>query len=111
MKNISVVRRNNVMSLVYHYGSQTKLAATLASNILTQQILSAIMKGKRALQPHEAREIETTLVIPNGWMDKQDSIEVIRGSYGLITKYRLLSKNDRDLFNDMAAFVEKTESL
>lgn len=66
---LNQARRDNLSFLIQIHGSQTALANKLNSERLTQQVLSAIQRGARALHSYEAREIEQTLGIPALWMD------------------------------------------
>ena len=65
----SKMRRENLKRLA-DSRTQTKLATDLEHDMLTQQVISSIIRGKRILHDSEARHVEMKLGIPLGWMDK-----------------------------------------
>lgn len=101
-------RRSALDFLVIKYVTQTELANKLNHRVLTQQIISSIQHKKRALHPHEARYIEKTLGIPNGWMDKDNWVS---SGWSLIKEYRNLEDNEKEIVNRIVNFVkEKSET-
>ena len=101
-------RRTALDFLVIKYGTQTELALKLNHKVLTQQIISSIQNKKRTLRPHEARDIEKTLGIPKGWMDKDDWVS---SGWSLIKDYRNLDDNEKEIVNRIVNFViEKSET-
>ena len=95
-------RKNNLIYLIQTHGSQTELAKKLNSKSLTQQILSAIQRGKRALHSYEAREIEQKLGIPTGWMDHESWL---KKGWRHLNTYRKLDASTKLIVDGVNKFV------
>ncbi len=103
--NVGTTRKKNVISLCKFYGSQTNLARALTPSNLTQQILSHICSSKmswRRLREDEARYIERTLVIPAGWMDRDN---FVGAGWKVIGQYRKLRVEERAIASCLSTFV------
>ena len=98
----AVARRNALIFLIDRYGTQTELARVLAHETLTQPILSSIERRKRPLHPHEARDIERVIGLPEGWMSNENWV---RDGWKLITEYRCLGEKEKGVANRMVSFV------
>ena len=98
----SVARRNALIFLIGCYGTQTELARILAHGTLTQPILSSIERRKRPLHPHEARDVERIIGIPDGWMNRENWV---RDGWKLITEYRHLGEKEKSVANRMVSFA------
>jgi hypothetical protein len=97
----TVAGRNALIFLIDYYGTQTMLARVLAHKTLTQPILSSIERKKRPLHPHEARDIEKIIGIPDGWMSKEN---FVRDGWKLITEYQRLGEVEKSVANRMVLF-------
>jgi hypothetical protein len=103
----AVARRNALIFLINRYGTQTQLARVLAHETLTQPILSSIERGKRPLHPHEARDIERVIGLPEGWMSNENWV---CDGWKLITEYRCLGEQEKSVANRMVSFALERRS-
>ncbi|MFB2816168.1 hypothetical protein ACE014_20215 [Shewanella xiamenensis] len=102
MVNVNINRRENLHSVVKILGSQTEVAKKLNHEVLTQQILSSIILGKRPMHEHEARTFERLIGIPAYWMDEP---LLIKKGWSLIREYQLLDDNGKNLINRFSDFL------
>jgi hypothetical protein len=101
-------RKDVIDFLVRKYRSQTELAKALNHTTITQPNISLIQNHKRYIRTNEARDIEKTLGIPKGWMDKDNWV---RSGWSLIKEYRNLEDSEKELINRIVNFViEKSET-
>jgi SOS response regulatory protein OraA/RecX len=98
----ATARRYALIFLIGRYRTQTELARVLSHETLTQPILSSIERRKRPLHPHEARDIERIIGIPEGWMSKE---HWVRDGWKLITEYQSLGEGEKSVANRMVSFA------
>lgn len=104
MWNVNINRRDNLHSVVKIFGSQTEVARKLNHEVLTQQILSSIILGKRPMHENEARTFEKLIGIPAYWMDEK---LLIKKGWTLIREYQRLDDNGKDLINKFSDFLRE----
>ena len=80
MDNMSEVRQRNLYRLVNQYESQAELARALG---MTPQGLSSLLTGARPFGEKSARNIERTLHLASGWLDRNGGSEAGPGMAGL----------------------------
>ena len=96
-----ITRRENLQFLVGCHGTQTDLAKALSHKTLTQPIISSILRRKRPLHVHEARDLEQILGIPNGWLDRY----TLRKAWRLIRQFGTLDASTQGLVNALLTFA------
>ena len=102
MSNVLKNRRENLHWVIKVLGSQTEVASKLNHEVLTQQILSSIVRGKRPMHEGEARTFEKKIGIPAGWMDKPDWV---KDGWNLIKAYRSLDNDNRQFISKISTFI------
>lgn len=102
MENVNINRRENLHSVVKILGSQTEVAKKLNHEVLTQPILSSIIRAKRPMHDHEARTFERQIGIPAYWMDEKF---LIKNGWSLIREYQRLDDNGKNLINRFSDFL------
>ena len=101
-RKVTTHRRENLHYLVVTHGSQAALASSIPSSLLTQPMISTILRKKRPLWPHEARAIENDLKIPEYWLDRYS----LRLAWKQLRRFRELPQDAVSLLNEMLVFVE-----
>lgn len=101
------IRKNNLRHLINRiYRSQAAIAEKLPR--YSQQNISDLLLGKKHFHRGIAGYIEVHLELPNGWLDKIDSI---RKNWKLVLEYRQLDPTGRETCNRVADFLSKPEQL
>ena len=109
MDNMSEVRQRNLYRLVHQYESQAELARALG---MTPQGLSSLLTGARPFGEKSARNIERTLHLAPGWLDRNGGSEAGPGMAGLDDETLQLAQRIQELTpRDRAAVVKLVESL
>ena len=103
----NVARRSALDFLITIHGTQTELAHILNHPTLSQPILSSIQRKKRFLHPHEARDMEGILDIPDGWMDRDNWV---RAGWKVVKEYRTLGAKEKAIANQLLAFAIEHQS-
>jgi|SRR5205809_5837839 hypothetical protein len=96
-------RRENLEFLVACHGSQTSFANAVRYRSLTQPIVSSILHRRRALHEFEARAVERSLSIPEGWMDRYS----LRKAWLHIRKIRQMDPEAQRVVHALLKFVSE----
>jgi hypothetical protein len=97
--------RQNINFLVAKCGNSQTAMAKMLNQRLSQPMISSLSRTGtgRHLHWHEARRIEQELKIPFGWMSRYSMAEV----WPLVVRFRELSGDGQELFNDMLKLIDK----